>query len=205
MKINWTRIKEVLHNLADDSGANTDYARGCIVTVAACLTALGMDWRTIWSHLIPNLPNSLRVSPIPTVWLTDLKDDWKLPFSKLVSFETLISNIPQDMRKIVLDEYGWTCRDVLLDKYLYVLAMLQRETEREYAKWKDDWMQDDEPKLRYNFTDFQRAGSQYIAEWAVSDARKERREAINWHGQNTSQWVYAGALCVQDGMVSIHT
>ena len=139
------------------------------------------------------------------MWLSNLEEEWKLPFSDLVPVGHLISEIPEDMQKIVLDEYGWTCRDTLLDKYLYVMAIMQRETEGATARWKDNWCEGSEPNLSYFFNPWRNAGSQYIAEWGVKDLRKELKESINWHGQNTSQWLFAGALCVQDGRVSIHT
>jgi len=41
---------------------------------------------------------------------------------------------------------------------------------------------------------FRRAGSQCIAEFAVNDLQKPAGNSINWHGQNTSQWVYAGCI-----------
>ena len=48
------------------------------------------------------------------------------------------------------------------------------------------------------------AGAQRIAEFSVSDAEIPRTAQVNWHGQNTSQWLYAGAIVVQDGIVSTH-
>ena len=205
MEINWTRIKDALHNLAEDSGASADYARGCVVSVASCLTALGMDWKTMWSKMVPLFPDALRPQALPSVWIVNCEDDWKLPFSNLVTPLELIATIPPSMREIVVDEYGWTCRDSLLDKYLYVLGIMQRETERAWEEYKKDMWVASEPELDFFFSPWRTAGSQYIAEWAVRDLRKTKSEKINWHGQNTSQWLYAGALCVQDGRVSIHT
>ena len=161
MEINWTRIKESLYHLDEASGANIDYARGCVVTVASCLTALGMDWKSIWSHLIPNLPDGLRVRAIPSVWLYGIEKDWAIPTSDLVPFKHLLTEIPSDMQKIVLDEYGWTCRDVLLDKYLYVMAIMQREYEGAHARWKEEWCESQEPKLSYFFNPIRHAGSQF--------------------------------------------
>ena len=48
------------------------------------------------------------------------------------------------------------------------------------------------------------AGSQYIFEFAVKDLKKPVKNEHNWHGQNTSQWKYAGAIMVQRGEVSTH-
>jgi hypothetical protein len=48
------------------------------------------------------------------------------------------------------------------------------------------------------------AGSQHIAEFAVSDLALPVRQRYNFHGQNTSRWKYAGAIVVQNGEVSTH-
>ncbi len=45
---------------------------------------------------------------------------------------------------------------------------------------------------------------QWIAEFHVSDLMLPAGNAVNWHGQRTSQWRYAGAIVVQDGEVSTH-
>ena len=48
------------------------------------------------------------------------------------------------------------------------------------------------------------AGTQYIWEFYVNDLAKPRASEYNWHGQNTSQWQYAGCVLLQDGRVSTH-
>ena len=48
------------------------------------------------------------------------------------------------------------------------------------------------------------AGSQYIWEFYVNDLKKPVMNEHNWHGQNTSQWQYAGCILLQDGRVSTH-
>ena len=45
---------------------------------------------------------------------------------------------------------------------------------------------------------------QYIMNFEVFDASKPRSNAYNFHGQNTSQWTYAGCILYQDGSVSTH-
>ena len=45
---------------------------------------------------------------------------------------------------------------------------------------------------------------QYIMEFEVFDRSKARGNSYNWHGQNTSQWVYAGCILYQEGSVSTH-
>ena len=51
---------------------------------------------------------------------------------------------------------------------------------------------------------FTKQGDQFIAVFSVNDLAKPKEEKYNWHGQNMSQWVYAGCICVQDGEVSLH-
>lgn len=50
-------------------------------------------------------------------------------------------------------------------------------------------------------------GGQMVAHFSVSDvALTHNPSKNNWHGQNTSQWLYAGALVVDErtGEVSTH-
>jgi len=58
------------------------------------------------------------------------------------------------------------------------------------------------------FTCATRQGKQIIAEFEVRDLAKPRNDSYNWHGQNTSQWIYAGAIvchCYDDEvMVQTH-
>ena len=37
-------------------------------------------------------------------------------------------------------------------------------------------------------------GGQWVAEFAVNDLSIPKTNAVNWHCQNTSQWVYAGCI-----------
>ena len=48
------------------------------------------------------------------------------------------------------------------------------------------------------------AGSQIIWEFYVNDLTVPRADRVNWHGQNVSQWVYAGCILLQNGRVSTH-
>ncbi len=54
------------------------------------------------------------------------------------------------------------------------------------------------------FRDCRKSGDQYLWEFFVNDLNVQKRDAINWHGQNTSQWCYAGAITLQAGRVSMH-
>jgi hypothetical protein len=203
------RIKDSLYLLADKSGANIDYARGSLIGIVSAMQAFGYDFKDAWREILRLLPDEVRVSAIPTAWV-NLDDKWTLKFSSedLVNFPDLLNQIPEEMREVP-SQYneGYTCRDEMLDKYLHIMSILQRETDRVYAEWNSDLNGDPalEPQIKHCFFPFRLSGSQYIAEWSVSDMRKEFKNTMNWHGQNTSRWLYAGCLLVQDGRVSIHT
>lgn len=201
------RVKDSLHLLAENSGASLEYARGNVIGVVSTMQAFGYNFKDAWREVISYLPNNLRVNAIPNVWL-NLEGTWTLPFDNLVRFKMLLDAIPEEMRSIPSTyTEGYTCRDEMLDKYLHIMSILQRESDRAIHDWRENYNQDPdhEPMIDFVFVPFRKSGSQYIAEWAVSNRRKEYKEKVNWHGQNTSQWLYAGCLLVQDGRVSIHT
>jgi len=52
------------------------------------------------------------------------------------------------------------------------------------------------------FGDRQKCDSQYVWQFFVNDLATPPNGTINWHGQNTSQWVYAGAIVLQNREVS---
>jgi len=52
--------------------------------------------------------------------------------------------------------------------------------------------------------DYRKAGEQYIWEFFVNDLETPKADQYNWHGQNTSQWKYAGAIVLQNREVSRH-
>lgn len=55
------------------------------------------------------------------------------------------------------------------------------------------------------FNPYRKAGDQYIWEFFVNDLAKPHRPVeMNWHGQNTSQWLYAGGILLDHGKVSMH-
>jgi len=62
--------------------------------------------------------------------------------------------------------------------------------------------QAENPQLVFN--DCRQAGSQYLWEFFVNDLSLPKRDSHNWHGQNDSQWKYAGAICLSHGRVSAH-
>jgi len=53
-------------------------------------------------------------------------------------------------------------------------------------------------------SDMRKASTQYIWEFWVNDLSITLQSQYNWHGQNVSQWKYAGAILLQNGRVSTH-
>ncbi|MBT4482828.1 MAG: hypothetical protein HOC71_04020 [Candidatus Latescibacteria bacterium] len=55
-----------------------------------------------------------------------------------------------------------------------------------------------------SFLPFTKSGSQFIANFWLNDLTIPKENSYNFHGQNTSQWKYAGCILYQDGRVSTH-
>ena len=107
----------------------------------------------------------------------------KVDLSQVTSYLQLLNGLPSDQADLVKKD--------LLDYYLWEIEQLKRNSER--AK-----------KPKVILRPFRLTGTQFIAEFEVKDLAISETNAYNWHGQNTSQWVYAGCICVQDGVVSAH-
>jgi len=104
--------------------------------------------------------------------------------SKIATFEELLNSLP----------VGQKTEDVIKDlKYWY---------EREVKMLNECAKNSLKPSI--GLFPFNKSGSQYISEFWVKDLSKSETDEYNWHLQNTSQWLYAGCLLVQDGRVSTH-
>jgi hypothetical protein len=51
---------------------------------------------------------------------------------------------------------------------------------------------------------FAKKGDQFVADFWAKDLALPEKEQYNFHGQNVSQWLYAGCIMVQYGEVSAH-
>ena len=59
-------------------------------------------------------------------------------------------------------------------------------------------------KIELSIYPFRHTGNQFIANFEVNDRGKPVTPEYNWHLQDTSQWLYAGCILVQEGRVSTH-
>jgi len=91
----------------------------------------------------------------------------------------------------------------------------EQQTQEVYTRLKDVYQQEVSLLLAYALSpqcqdpeivmySWRQAGSQWIAEFFVADRSRTWKGEYNFHGQNTSQWLYAGAIVVENGQVSTH-
>ena len=103
---------------------------------------------------------------------------------KIATFEELLASLPEEQKTEDMAKRL---------KFFY-----EEEVKRldEYAQNAKD------PSI--GLTTFCKSGGQYVADFWVKDLSKPVKQEFNWHLQNTSQWLYAGCILVQDGLVSTH-
>ena len=100
----------------------------------------------------------------------------------IVSFEELLASLPKEEQQQI---------DI-------------RELSSAY-KWEVSQLESfDGTNVRAILRPFEQRGSQYVADFEANDLSVTVKNEYNWHGQNTSQWLYAGCILVQDGRVSRH-
>ena len=100
------------------------------------------------------------------------------------SFDTLIASLPEEV-------INGKFKQELKKAYDYEVEMIKT-----YAK------QAKQPETI--LLPFQHSNSQFIAKFWVNDLSIPVENRYNWHLQNTSQWLYAGCILVQNGRVSLH-
>jgi len=107
-----------------------------------------------------------------------------MTLNRVVTFEELFNSLPDDQKTEDVSQKlkFWYEREI---NFL-----------NEYAKSAQN------PSMA--LLPFFKCGEQYIAEFWVLDLKKPAKNEYNWHLQNTSQWLYAGCILVQNGKVSTH-
>jgi len=100
------------------------------------------------------------------------------------SFEDLLASLPED-------QINGKMKDELKTAYDFELEQIKRYINQ---------AQNPQAVL----LPFNQSGSQFIANFWVNDLALPAKNQFNWHLQNTSQWLYAGCILVQNGRVSLH-
>lgn len=89
----------------------------------------------------------------------------------------------------------------------------EMQTDKLYADLSDAYNREINTLFRYSLSaerpqitmlTFSKHGSQWIADFTVKDLNLPVKDSFNFHFQNTSQWRYAGAIVIQNGVVSTH-
>ena len=98
------------------------------------------------------------------------------------TFEELIENFPQEFQTE------------------HVIVRMKRAYDWESKRINDDVTMLINADKEYSAVMYRLAnrGSQWIAEFFINDLGRARTDSYNWHGQNTSQWVYAGCICFDE-------
>jgi len=102
----------------------------------------------------------------------------------IITIEELLNSIPEDRK---------TPEVIQGVKNMYTLEMERMQRYIEQAEQPQAGLQP-----------FRSAGSQLIAELWVNDLGKPKKDQVNWHLQNTSQWLYAGCILIDNNQVSTH-
>ena len=192
---NWTILRDALYYLDVRSGASVEQARGVLVGTSAVLMAMGIKrFQDVWRILIPLMPEDFRTECIPPCWIGSDGAEFALNLTEIIPYSSLY----ESLKNCIGEDKAREVRLDLINKYLYLVGHMDRECRR---------LGDGcEVLHRASLTPFRQYGSQSIAECVVIDRTKRRIEnQYNWHGQNTSQWLFGAGLLVQNGRVSIHT
>ena len=182
----WCRVKDTLQLMSPTSGATAKEAESALIGVtSALMDVYQTNLNSIFGSLMRFFPEDFRVSSIPKSWI-GIPEYPPICESDMVSFQELWLSLPESERT---DDV----RHALIDKYLYIVGQAFRAAER--AK-----------KPFIKIQKFHESGSQHIAYFEIFDKTlPDDPSRMNFHGQNVSQWMFAGCILVDGGRVSIHT
>lgn len=180
--INHVPLRDALSAMGTDSGKTIEEAQSSLIGAVSAFQTYGISYEDALSICMECFPKDFRLRAIPKAYL-NIKD-WK-DTANIISFNDLIDGLPQDIHESVWQN--------LLNKYLSQIGLMHRYAENTKN-----------PKI--TLFGFGQIGNQYIADFSVGDMDKVYDAGkMNFHLQNTSQWLYAGCILVQDGIVSTHT
>ena len=105
----------------------------------------------------------------------------EISLEHVISFPKLLRGLTEEDQELLMGK---------LHEY-YIWEVFQMKKHAQVAKQPIIYMEG-----------FVKSRSQYIANFWVNDLSILNANAVNWHGQNTSQWKYAGCILVENGRVS---
>ena len=196
-------IKDVLRIMAQEGGDwhLHEKGRATVWGIFSTLKAFGFPYREAWLELMLHFPDNFSIISIPGQLLYEgyNRAFCTLPLEKIVKFDRLVEQLPDGQLVQASDydqEMDYTVKDSLRVWYLRELGMMQRY-------WDETVENGGRPDVIWS--EFRQAGSQWISEFQLFNrAKPNNPEDINFHGQNTSQWNYAGCILVDGNRVSTH-
>jgi hypothetical protein len=140
-------------------------------------------------RVIKGLPDDFHPCVLPFSWWLGKDEEFELPMTDIPTVKDLLLSLPKSRR---------VNRTELITRYFYLLSSLNSYF---------TGARDQGKKVKVYFTAFSGdPEGQMMANFSVKDLGKEVKDSYNWHGQNTSQWIFAGCLLSsEDGSFSIHT
>uniref|UniRef100_A0A6M3LDM7 Uncharacterized protein n=1 Tax=viral metagenome TaxID=1070528 RepID=A0A6M3LDM7_9ZZZZ len=190
LNISEIQLQDTLSCLSKTSEESIEYSRGVLIGCIKTITSIGAKEEEAFLFCMNLAPPDFRISCIPGYLLYLQQKRITMNLKEVVSYKDLLDSLPDEIADVVKEE--------LLNKYLYLVSRLEVESQR--AK---------KPRVilnAFNHKNDLDPKLQRIANFEVRDENKELdMNRINWHGQFTSQWVWAGCILVQDNHISIHT
>jgi hypothetical protein len=178
-----------LASMSPDSGCSASEAKEVLRGAVCMLTDVyHLNVLNAFDHCLSLFPKDFRMEAIPHEWLQLEEPISPVFLTKITPFHTLYDALPNEQEDANPDLFS-----DLIRRYIYVVTGMYRE----HLRWRE---------AESRLFPFQLHGTQWIADWEVRDLSLQNDPSKrNWHGQNTSQWRFAGCLLVQNGRVSVHT
>lgn len=193
----WVKIMQAIHEVNGSRHSSIVELRALISgvynTLSAVLNPCNYDMQQWEIHrkFVELLPKDIHLYAIPKeIFRSDSRIFFKL--DRITNFPKLMASLPE------CEKQNGIKNDVF-SKYLFEMGQLQTN-----YNWAAKNSNQDPAGLEAYFTQFSKHGSQYIAEFGLVNRSIPIKDQYNWHGSNTSQWIYAGGMLVQNGRVSLH-
>lgn len=193
--LNPDRLEEEVKKTVEELFSREDFSSLTIRTAlqyvhkAICAVIGSYADKMVKEWIFNSLPITFHPSDIPFEWWLGKNPIWEPSKMAICSFEGLWNALPEDRKKD---------KTALISRYLYVLSSINHYYLS--ARQKGSMVE-----VRLFPFEGNKQG-QMMANFWVKDLGKPVKDSYNFHGQNTSQWLFAGCiLSSADGDFSIHT
>lgn len=170
------------------SGLAREFLRGLMAGIRGSLNCTVADALLLMFALHPG---DADMTHVPPEWLGLTPDFNFRAKDQIPTWKAFTEHLPENL--------PWETLADLMDKYVYVVFSCAR------------YHVPDKYHTEIVISPLYKAGDDYQCMFQVFDrSKKDDPHRINWHGQNMSQWLFAGAIVMSpkdDGTyrVSVHT